>query len=128
MAEFAKLDTAAATGLMVLLVVVTIIVMPIVVPLLATGVSVTFWDIASGLVFLMLIPLALSLFVRARYEDVAATLQPFTEEDMELLTPIIEEFCGYFNVPIEKIWEREITKIAPSSSRPYGAYYNPRSV
>jgi BASS family bile acid:Na+ symporter len=77
MAEFAKLDTAAATGLMVFLVVVTIIVMPIVVPLLATGVSVTFWDIASGLVFLMLIPLAMSLFVRTRYEDVAATVQPY---------------------------------------------------
>jgi BASS family bile acid:Na+ symporter len=76
-AEFARLDTAVATALMVLLVVVTIIVMPIVVPLVVTGVSVTFWDIASGLVFLILIPLAVSLFVRARYEDVAATLQPY---------------------------------------------------
>jgi BASS family bile acid:Na+ symporter len=77
MAEFAKLDTAAATALMVLLVVVTIIVMPIVVPLVATEVSVTFWDIASGLVLLMLIPLAVSLFVRARYETAAASAQPY---------------------------------------------------
>jgi predicted Na+-dependent transporter len=77
MAEFARLDTAAATALMVLLVVVTIIVMPIVVPLVVTGVSVTFWDIASGLVFLILIPLAVSLFVRARYEEVAANWQPY---------------------------------------------------
>jgi BASS family bile acid:Na+ symporter len=77
MAEFAKLDTAAATGLMVLLVVITIIIMPIVVPLLATGVSVTFWDIASGLVFLILVPLALSLFVRARWESFAAEVRPF---------------------------------------------------
>jgi BASS family bile acid:Na+ symporter len=77
MAEFAKVDTAAATGLMVLLVVLTIIVMPIVVPLVATGVSVTFWDIASGLVFLILIPLALSLFVRARWESFAGQVQPF---------------------------------------------------
>jgi predicted Na+-dependent transporter len=77
MAEFARLDTAAATALMVLLVVVTIIVMPIVVPLVVTGVSVTFWDIASGLVFLILVPLAVSLFVRARYEEVAANWQPY---------------------------------------------------
>jgi BASS family bile acid:Na+ symporter len=77
MAEFARLDTAAATSLMVLLVVVTIIIMPIAVPLLATEVSVTFWDIASGLIFLILVPLALSLFVRARYEDVAAQFQPY---------------------------------------------------
>ena len=77
MAEFAKLDTAAATGLMVLLVVVTIVVMPIAVPLLVTGISVTFWDIASGLVFLILIPLAVSLFVRARYPEVAAHGLPY---------------------------------------------------
>jgi predicted Na+-dependent transporter len=77
MAEFAKLDTAAATALMVLLVVVTIVVMPIVVPLVVSGVSVTSWDIASGLVFLILVPLAVSLFVRARWEDFAATLLPY---------------------------------------------------
>ena len=80
MAEFAKLDTATATGLMVLLVVVTIIILPIALPLLLTGISVTFWDIASGLIFLILIPLALSLFVRARYAEAAASALPhFTQ-------------------------------------------------
>jgi BASS family bile acid:Na+ symporter len=77
MAVFAKADTAAATSLMVLLVVVTILVMPITLPLLITGLSVTFWDIASGLILLVLIPLALSLFVRARYEDAAVSVLPF---------------------------------------------------
>jgi BASS family bile acid:Na+ symporter len=77
MAEFARVSTAAATSLMVLLVVVTIVVMPIALPLLVTGISVTFWDIASGLIFLILIPLALSLFVRARYEEAAASAQPY---------------------------------------------------
>jgi len=80
MAEFAKLDTAAATSLMVLLVVVTIIALPIALPLLLTGISVTFWDIASALVYLILIPLALSLFVRARYPEAAAAALPhFTQ-------------------------------------------------
>ncbi|UCE73133.1 MAG: hypothetical protein JSV56_08825 [Methanomassiliicoccales archaeon] len=59
---------------------------------------------------------------------VSATLCSFTEDDLSLLTPILEEFCEYFDIPIEKIWEREIKKIAPSSSRPYGSYYNPRTV
>ena len=77
LAEFAKVDTASATGLMVLLVIVTIIILPIALPLLLTGISVTFWDIASGLVTLILIPLAASLFVRARYADVAIGAQPF---------------------------------------------------
>jgi len=76
-AVFAKVDTAAATGLMVLLVVATIVVMPIALPLLLTGISVTFWDIAAGLVYLILIPLAVSLFVRARYPDAAASALPF---------------------------------------------------
>jgi predicted Na+-dependent transporter len=75
-AVFAKVDTAAATGLMVLLVVVTIIVLPIALPLLLTGISVTFWDIASGLIILILIPLAVSLFVRARYPEAAASALP----------------------------------------------------
>jgi BASS family bile acid:Na+ symporter len=75
-AVFAKVDTAAATGLMVLLVVATIVVLPIALPLLLTGISVTFWDIASGLVYLILIPLAISLFVRARYPDAAGSAQP----------------------------------------------------
>jgi BASS family bile acid:Na+ symporter len=75
-AVFAKVDTAVATGLMVLLVVATIIVLPIALPLLLTGISVTFWDIASGLVYLILIPLAISLFVRARYPKAAASAQP----------------------------------------------------
>lgn len=79
-AQFAKVDTAAATGLMVLLVVTTIIVLPIALPLLVTGISVTFWDIASGLVYLILVPLAISLFVRARWPEVAASALPsFTQ-------------------------------------------------
>jgi predicted Na+-dependent transporter len=65
---------------MVLLVVATIVIMPIALPLLLTGISVTFWDIASGLVYLILIPLAVSLFVRARYPEVAASALPhFTQ-------------------------------------------------
>jgi predicted Na+-dependent transporter len=75
-AVFAKVDAAAATGLMVLLVVVTILVLPIALPLLLTGISVTFWDIAAGLVYLILVPLAISLFVRARYPKAAAAALP----------------------------------------------------
>jgi predicted Na+-dependent transporter len=83
-AVFAKVDTAAATGLMVLLVVATIVVLPIALPLLLSGISVTFWDIASGLVYLILIPLAVSLFVRARYPDVAASVLPFFSQASNL--------------------------------------------
>ena len=80
LAEIAGVDTAAATGLMVLLIVATIIIMPMVLPLLLSGVAVSFWDIASGLIILMLIPLALSLFVRARWESIAASFQPYAAQ------------------------------------------------
>lgn len=75
-AEIAKLSTAEATGLMALLVLVTTIVMPIILPMLLSGVSVTFWDIAKGMIFAILIPLGVSLFVRARWEDLAKRGQP----------------------------------------------------
>ena len=77
LAEIAGVDTAAATGLMVLLIVATIIIMPIVLPLLLSGVEVGFWDIASGLIVMLLIPLGLSLFVRARWQPIAETAQPY---------------------------------------------------
>jgi BASS family bile acid:Na+ symporter len=83
-AIFAKVDAAAATGLMVLLVVATLVVLPIALPLLLSGISVTFWDIASGLVYLILIPLAVSLFVRARYPDAAASALPFFSQASNL--------------------------------------------
>lgn len=76
LAEAAKGSTAFSVGLMVLLMVVTIIYLPIVLPLLLGGVEVSPWDIAQSLIVLMLIPLAIGLFVRARYDEIAAKIQP----------------------------------------------------
>lgn len=76
LAQAAKADVAFSVGLMVLLMVVTVIYVPMVLPLLLPGVSVNPIDIARSLVVLMLIPLAVGLFVKARYEDIAATWQP----------------------------------------------------
>ena len=74
--QVAKGNVACAVGLMVLLMVVTIIYLPLVLPLLLTGVTVNPLQIATSLVVLMLIPLALGLFMKARYESAAAGLQP----------------------------------------------------
>ena len=62
---------------MVLLMVVTIVYLPLVLPLLLPGdVTVDSWQIAKSLIFLMLLPLAVGLFVRARYLDLAGRFQP----------------------------------------------------
>jgi BASS family bile acid:Na+ symporter len=76
LAGVAKGDTAFSVGLMVLLMVVTIVYMPLVLPLLISGVEVNAWDIASSLITLMLLPLAIGLVVRWRYESIASGLQP----------------------------------------------------
>jgi BASS family bile acid:Na+ symporter len=76
LAQASKGNMAFSVGLMVLLMVVTIIYMPIVLPLLLTGVEVDALAIASSLFWMMLVPLAIGLFFRARYSGVAATLHP----------------------------------------------------
>lgn len=77
LAGAAKGSEAFSVGLMVLLMVTTIIYMPIVLPLLLSGVTINPWDIAKSLIVLMLLPLALALFTKARWSNVAEGLQPY---------------------------------------------------
>jgi len=71
-----SIDIPLLFGQIKLLMVVTIIYLPIVLPLLLQGVAVNPWDIAQSLIVMMLLPLAIGLFVNARYEEVAAKVQP----------------------------------------------------
>lgn len=74
--QMARSDTAFAVGLMVALMVITIVYLPIALPLLLPGVRVAPFAIAQSLVLSMLIPLAIGLFVKARYSAIAARLEP----------------------------------------------------
>ena len=71
LAGLAKGDPALAVGSMVLLMVATVVYAPIVVPLVVEGAEVDTWEIASSLIVLMLIPLGLGLFAKARYQAFA---------------------------------------------------------
>lgn len=75
LAQLAHGEVPYAVGLMVLLMVVTVGYVPLVLPLLVDGVTVSAWDIARPLLLLMLLPLAVALVVRVRYPD-AAKLAP----------------------------------------------------
>lgn len=77
LAGIAKGNAAFSVGLMVLLMVVTVVYMPIVLPLLLTDVTINPWDIARSLIFLMLVPLGIALFTKARWSDIADGLQPY---------------------------------------------------
>jgi predicted Na+-dependent transporter len=98
--QVAKGDMAFTAGLMVLLMVITIAYLPIVLPLVLTGVQVNTWEIAKSLVVLMLIPLALALFIRARYEEVAKGLihTMTMAANLSLAAMFIGYFVGYFDV------------------------------
>ena len=77
LAQLAKGNLPFAVGAMVLLMVITVAyLIPIVLPLLLPGVTVNPVKIAQSLVLLMLLPLAIGLFVKARYEATAARVKP----------------------------------------------------
>jgi BASS family bile acid:Na+ symporter len=56
--------------------VVTVIYVPIVLPILLPGVEVNPIEILRSLIILMIIPLAIGLFIKARYTSIADSLQP----------------------------------------------------
>ena len=76
LAAAAQGDMAFSVGLMVLLMVVTVGYMPVVLPAAHRGRRRGPAAIASSLIFLMLLPLAIGLVLRWRYESMAEGLQP----------------------------------------------------
>jgi predicted Na+-dependent transporter len=78
--QVAKGNAAFSVGLMTLLMVVTVIYLPVVLPLLLPGASVSPWDIARSLILSMLLPLGIGLFIKARYEEIAASVQPYMSQ------------------------------------------------
>jgi BASS family bile acid:Na+ symporter len=79
LAELAKGNLAFAVGAMVVLMVVTVGYLPIVLPLLLRGITVDTWNIARSLGLLMLLPLAVGLVLKARYEDLATRVKPWLD-------------------------------------------------
>ncbi|MEH2407311.1 bile acid:sodium symporter family protein [Nostoc sp.] len=78
LAEIVKGNLAFSTGLMMLLMFGTVFYLPIALPLVLQGVQVNSWDIAKPLIFLMLTPLGIGLFIKAKSEDIALNLQSIT--------------------------------------------------
>lgn len=69
-------EQTLAVGLTVVLMVVTVGYLPLVLPVVTDGLTVSAGDIATSLVLFMLVPLAIGLAVHARYPDLAAHLAP----------------------------------------------------
>ena len=82
-ARGAKANLGLAVGVMTLLMVVTIFFLPLVLPLLLTGVEVDAGAIAKSLIVLMLIPLILGLLVKSNCARHGPTLGAGHEQDRQ---------------------------------------------
>jgi BASS family bile acid:Na+ symporter len=74
LAQIARANVAFAVGLMALLVVATVVYLPLVLPLLLPGVRVDAGSIALTLILEILVPLAIGLIVKARWDEAAQGL------------------------------------------------------
>ncbi|OUL19210.1 sodium:proton symporter [Nostoc sp. RF31YmG] len=76
LAQIVKGNIAFSVGLMMLLMLGTIFYMPIVLPLVVQGVEINSWDIAKPLLLMMVIPLVIGLFIKAKFAVIAPTIRP----------------------------------------------------
>jgi BASS family bile acid:Na+ symporter len=74
--QIAKGDAATAVALVALLIAVTVIFAPLALPLLLPGVTVDSGAIAGNLALQMLLPLAVGIFIRERWDEEAAEYRP----------------------------------------------------
>jgi len=86
LAEIAKGDTALATAVMLLLMVATVLILPFGLPILLGGeVSVDSLSIAKSLVVMMIVPLAIALWVRAKFEHFAQRAKGYMVKTSNLM-------------------------------------------
>ena len=71
-----RVDLPLAVSLVVVLQLVNIVAMPLWAGQIVTGASISAWDIVKSLLLLVLLPLVVGLFARARYADHAKAWQP----------------------------------------------------
>ena len=93
MVERARGDMGATAAFMLLTSVITVIYMPIVVPLMVTGLSASPWTIAKPLLFFVLAPLAIGLAIQRTSAPFAAKYQPVVKQVTGLVTIIMLVLC-----------------------------------
>ncbi len=103
--KIAKGRVAGAIGLMLLLLIVTIFFMPLLVPVIFSGTSVSSLAIAKSLIFTMLVPLLLALFVKAYFSGIAVRIQPFASiiTNIGVLVSVIAMVFLYTKIIISNI-------------------------
>jgi|MudIll2142460700_1097286.scaffolds.fasta_scaffold71541_3 BASS family bile acid:Na+ symporter len=86
MTEKARGDLNYAASFILLASVGTVIYMPIMVPLLVKGLTVSPWAVAKPMLILVLIPLVIGVVIQSRWASTASLIQPFVKKGTGLDT------------------------------------------
>jgi BASS family bile acid:Na+ symporter len=96
--QAAQHDMALGAATMMLLMVVTVLYVPVVLPLVLTGVSVDAWAIASSLLLQLLLPIGIGMVVAEVLPDFTKTVQPWVGKlgNIALYVVLAATLIGYF--------------------------------
>jgi bile acid:Na+ symporter, BASS family len=89
MADKARADVNYAASFMLLASVGTVVYMPLMVPLMIKGLTVSAWTVAKPMLFLVLVPLLIGLAIQRRSASTASRIQPFVNRVTVLDTPLM---------------------------------------
>ena len=88
-ADKARADLNYAASFMLLASAVTVVYMPLMVPLLVKGLTVSAWTVAKPMIALILIPLLIGLAIQIRRPSTATRIQPFVKKSTGVDTLIM---------------------------------------
>jgi bile acid:Na+ symporter, BASS family len=97
LAQLSRGNLPFAVGAMVLLMIITVGYLPIVLPLLLPAVTVNPAKIAQSLMVLMLLPLGVGLFVKARHGRLSARVKPFLDRLSSISLVLLILFISIVN-------------------------------
>lgn len=125
LAQLVNGNLAYAVGLMMLMIGLTAIYMPFALSIALQDVQVNPWQVAKPLFTLMLIPLAIGLLIRAKYAEIAATLQPWMRQisSAGLILGLTTSLILQFGSLVKMVKTGEIVLIAVFILVSFGAGY-----
>jgi BASS family bile acid:Na+ symporter len=96
--QTAQHDMALGAATMMLLMLVTVLYVPVMLPMILTGVSVDAWAIARSLLLQLLLPIGMGMIIAEFLPDFTKTVQPWVGKlgNISLYVVLVATLIGYF--------------------------------
>ena len=96
--QTAQHDMALGAATMMLLMLVTVLYVPVMLPMILTGVSVDAWAIARSLLLQLLLPIGMGMIIAEFLPDFTKTVQPWVGKlgNISLYVVLVTTLIGYF--------------------------------